>query len=89
MRPAINEWRPKKEPNRGIPNDNFKSLTSYTLFFRMMFCQKLCINSCICHVFDKLLECHDQASYQRFGYAKYVLKNVKTPSKTVKIWLFL
>ena len=40
------------------------------------------------HVFDKLLECHDQASYQRFGFAKYVLKNVKTPSKTVKIWPF-
>ena len=37
------------------------------------------------HVFDKLLECHDQASYQRFGFAKYVLKNVKTPSKTVKL----
>ena len=41
------------------------------------------------HVFDKLLECHYQASYQRFGFAKYVLKNVKTPSKTVKIWPFL
>ena len=37
------------------------------------------------HVFDKLLECHDQASYQRFGLPKYVLKNVKTPSKTVKL----
>ena len=36
------------------------------------------------HVFDKLLEYHDQASYQRFGFAKYVLKNCQDLAILVK-----
>ena len=36
------------------------------------------------HVFDKLLEYHDQANYQRFGFAKYVLKNCQDLAIFVK-----